>query len=55
MKKNINMCCDKNIHEAMIAEEHIECPFCNETLIEIKSKPTQYCKTPDLINDKHIV
>ena len=46
--------CDENIHEAMIVEEHIECPFCNEKLIEIKSKATQCCKTPDLINDKHI-
>ena len=26
--------CDENIHEAMIVEEHIECPFCNENIHE---------------------
>ena len=47
--------CDKNIHEAMILEEHIECPFCNEKLVEIKSTPTQCCTNPEIINNKHIV
>ena len=39
----------------MILEEHIECPFCNEKLIEIESIPTQCCKNPEIMNDKHIV
>ena len=47
--------CDENIHEAMILEEHIECPFCNEKLIEIKSTPTQCCENLEIMNDKHIV
>ena len=46
---------NKNIHEAMILEERIECPFCNEKLVEIKSTPTQCCGNPERINNKHIV
>ena len=42
--------CDEKIHEAMISEEHIECPLWNEKLVEIKSILTQCCE-----NLEHIV
>ena len=48
--------CDKEVHELLIQESHINCIFCNKQ-IQDPGKPKRYfcCKNMKLIKDKLLV
>ena len=44
-------CCNEDLHEILMTEENITCPFCDEQLNDISPKIEQCCDEMSIIRD----
>lgn len=48
------MNCDQNIHDELISQELMTCPFCDEQLQQSSTKPIPCCNKQDVARNEGI-